>query len=149
MWFRVLAAMRLGTALVTVLPLLGAPAVGSLPASAAVAGPSVTVDPTAGLHPISRDIYGMNFADEALAQELKLPVRRWGGNATTRYNYALDETNRGSDWYFENVPGTADPATLPDGSETDQFVEQDRRTGTSSILTVPLIGWVPKARDSS
>jgi Glycoside hydrolase family 44/Cellulose binding domain len=141
--------MRLGTALVTVLPLLGLSAVGSLPASAAVAGPSITVDPTAGLHPISRDIYGMNFADEALAQELKLPVRRWGGNATTRYNYALDETNRGSDWYFENVPGNADPATLPDGSETDQFVEQDRRTGTSSILTVPLIGWVPKARDYS
>jgi hypothetical protein len=136
--------MRLSTALVVVLGAIPASATGS-----AVAGPSIAVDVAAGVHPISRDIYGMNFADEALAKELKLPVRRWGGNATTRYNYALDETNRGSDWYFENVPGNADPATLPDGSETDQFVEQDRRTGTASLLTVPLIGWVPRARDYS
>jgi hypothetical protein len=115
----------------------------------AVAGPTLSVDLTASQHKISADIYGMNFADEALAKELKLPVRRWGGNATTRYNYAFDETNRGSDWFFENAAGSADPAGLPNGSETDTFVDQDRRTGTSSILTVPLIGWVPKARDAS
>lgn len=117
------------------------------PAAAAIAGPALTVDLTADRHAISRDIYGMNFAEEALADALHLPVRRWGGNATTRYNYALDETNRGSDWFFENVPGSADPAQLPNGSETDVFVDQDQRTGTRSILSVPLIGWVPKARD--
>jgi hypothetical protein len=121
--------------------------VAARPADAAVQGPAVSVDFRADRHAISPDIYGMNFADEALADELNLPVRRWGGNATTRYNYALDETNRGSDWYFENVPGNADPAQLPNGSETDVFVDQDRRTGTRTILSVPLIGWVPKARD--
>ena len=52
----------------------------------------------------------MNFADEALAAELRLPVRRWGGNATTRYNWQNDTTNTGSDWYFENIPNdNADP----------------------------------------
>lgn len=118
------------------------------PAAQAADGPALTVDPAASRHAISPDVYGMNFADEALAKELRLPVRRWGGNATTRYNYLYDETNRGSDWYFENVPGPApDPAALPDGSETDQFTEQDRRTGTGTILTVPLIGWTPKGRD--
>ncbi|MFE9102089.1 glycoside hydrolase family 44 protein [Actinomadura geliboluensis] len=118
------------------------------PAARAADGPALTVDPAASRHAISPDVYGMNFADEALAKELRLPVRRWGGNATTRYNYLYDETNRGSDWYFENVPGPApDPAALPDGSETDQFTEQDRRTGTGTILTVPLIGWTPKGRD--
>ena len=40
-------------------------------------------------------------------------------------------------------------ANLPAGSEADGFVDQDRRTGTSSILTMPLIGWIPKARDFS
>src|SRR5688572_5607718 len=119
----------------------------ALPAGAAVAGPALTVELTADRHPISPDVYGMNFADEALADALNLPVRRWGGNATTRYNYALDETNRGSDWFFENVPGSANPAQLPHGSETDVFVDQDRRTSTKSILSVPLIGWIPKARD--
>ncbi|CNF67027.1 chitinase/cellulase [Mycobacterium tuberculosis] len=118
------------------------------PAARAADGPALTVDPSASRHAISPYVYGMNFAAEDLAKELRLPVRRWGGNATTRYNYLYDETNRGSDWYFENVPGPApDPAALPDGSETDQFTEQDRRTGTDTILTVPLIGWTPKGRD--
>ncbi|WP_149263677.1 glycoside hydrolase family 44 protein [Actinomadura sp. K4S16] len=118
------------------------------PPAQAADGPALTVDPSASRHAISPYVYGMNFADEALAKELRLPVRRWGGNATSRYNYLYDETNRGSDWYFENVPGPApDPAKLPDGSETDQFTEQDRRTGTDTLLTVPLIGWTPKGRD--
>ncbi len=32
---------------------------------------------------------------------------------------------------------------LPNGSETDVFVDQDRRTGTKTVLSVPLIGWKP------
>ncbi len=110
-------------------------------------GPALQVDVNAGRHPISPYIYGMNFADESLAGELRLPVRRWGGNATTRYNWQTDTSNHASDWFFENIPNdNANPAALPDGSETDRFVDQDRRTGTATILTVPLIGWTPTAR---
>jgi len=112
------------------------------------AGPALHVDMTADRHPISPDIYGMNFADEALAAELRLPVRRWGGNSTTRYNWQSDSANHASDWYFENVPeSNANPGTLPAGSTVDRFIEQDRRTGTQTILTLPLIGWTPKGRD--
>jgi len=111
------------------------------------AGPALTINVAANQHPISRDIYGMNFTDEALAQELHLPVRRWGGNRTTRYNWQIDVDNTGSDWYFENIPlENSNLATLPNGSSTDRFVEQDRRTGTKSIITVPLIGWTAKRR---
>ncbi|GII63778.1 endoglucanase [Sphaerisporangium krabiense] len=114
---------------------------------AAEAGPALTVDLTAATHPISPQVYGMNFAGEDLARELRLPVRRWGGNATTRYDYRLDTTNRASDWYFENIPGDdPGPGAPPDGSETDRFADQDRRTGTDSLITVPLIGWAPKDR---
>jgi hypothetical protein len=113
-------------------------------------GPALTVDPAAGRHPISRYIYGMNFADASLAKELRLPVDRWGGNATTRYNYRNDTSNRASDWYFENIPNdVSDPSTLPDGSSADQFVEKDRAAGTKTIMTVPLIGWVPKTREKA
>lgn len=116
----------------------------------AAAGPRLSVDVTADRHPISPHIYGMNHADEALAEELALPLRRWGGNATTRYHFRYDTTNRASDWFFENISEANDnPEALPDGSSTDKFVEQDRRTGTDTILTVPLIGWAPKARDGS
>ena len=111
------------------------------------AGPALAIDTGAGLHRINPDIYGMNYADESLAGELRLPVRRWGGNSTSRYNWQNDTANTGSDWYFENVPqDTPDPSTLPNGSTADLFVEQDERTGTHTLLTVPLIGWTPKRR---
>lgn len=110
-------------------------------------GPPLAVDAGRDRRPIDPAIYGMNFADEDLAAELALPVRRWGGNATTRYDWRTDTSNRAADWYFENVPLANDhPEQLPGGSTTDRFVEQDRRTGTRTILTVPLIGWTPRAR---
>jgi hypothetical protein len=115
------------------------------PTPTAAPGPNLAVDATASRHSISPYIYGMSFADEDLAAELGLPLRRWGGNATTRYNWQNDTANRGMDWYFENVP---EPGPgLPGGSATDQFVEQDRRTGTATLLTVPLIGWTPASHD--
>jgi hypothetical protein len=89
----------------------------------------------------------MNYPDEQLASDLRLPVRRWGGNSTTRYNWQVDVHNTGADWYFENIPeDNPAPASLPNGSAADRFVEQDRRTGTKTIMTVPLIGWTPKQR---
>jgi hypothetical protein len=110
-------------------------------------GPNLSIDAGASLHTISPDIYGMNHADAALAEDLSLPVRRWGGNSTTRYSWMNDTSNRASDWFFENIPyDNSDPGQLPDGSRSDQFVEQNLATGTDSLITVPLIGWTPKAR---
>jgi hypothetical protein len=108
-------------------------------------GPALSVDAQADRHPISPYIYGMNFADEALAADLNLPVRRWGGNSTTRYNWQINVHNTGSDWYFENIPDQNSGA-LPGGSSTNQFVDQDRQTGTKTILTMPLLGWTPMRR---
>jgi uncharacterized repeat protein (TIGR01451 family) len=109
-------------------------------------GPALSVD-AADRHPISPYIYGMNFCDEDLADELALSVRRWGGNSTSRYNWQIDVRSIGLDWYFENAPySNSHPELLPDGSSADLFVEQDRRTGTETLLTMPLIGWTPNRR---
>ncbi|MEP7356236.1 MAG: glycoside hydrolase family 44 protein, partial [Anaerolineales bacterium] len=109
------------------------------------AGPALSVNAAAGLHSISPDIYGLNFADPALAADIDLPVNRWGGNATTRYNWQLDISNRASDWFFENIDNdNAQPEQLPNGSASDQFVDQNAATGSATLLTVPLIGWTPK-----
>lgn len=113
-------------------------------------GPDLTINAASGRHAISPDIYGMNYADEDLASELSLPVRRWGGNSTSRYNWQNDTYNTGSDWYFENIPAdNPDPGSLPNESSADRFVEQDRRTGTKTLLTVPMMGWVAKRRLAS
>jgi hypothetical protein len=115
--------------------------------AAAASGPTLSVNAAASRHPISPLIYGMNFADQALAQNLRLPVRRWGGNTTTRYNWQNDMSNHASDYYFENIPeDNPDASDLPNGSAADRFIEQDRATGAQTLLTVPLIGWVPKQR---
>ena len=109
---------------------------------------TLTIDPSAQRKPINPLIYGMNFASESLASELKLPINRWGGNATTRYNWQNDTSNHAMDWYFENIPNdNPHPELLPDGSSADQFIEQNSRTGSQTLLTVPLIGYTPKSRE--
>ncbi|MDQ6908269.1 MAG: glycoside hydrolase family 44 protein [Chloroflexota bacterium] len=106
------------------------------PVQSANSGPALTVSVAANRHAISPDIYGMNFANPTLAQELRLPVDRWGGNATSRYNWTTNVHNTGSDYYYENIAS---------GQTTDQFVDADRAHGTKPIITVPLIGYVSKA----
>lgn len=113
--------------------------------ASAATGPALSIDPGAEQHAISPLIYGMNFADAGLAQDVRLPVDRWGGNSTTRYNWKLDVHNTGSDYYFENIPD-GDSTTLPNDSTIDRFIEQDRGTSTQTLLTIPLIGWTPSAR---
>jgi hypothetical protein len=105
------------------------------PAVAAV--PSLTVDVSAARHRISPDIYGMNGGDPALVAELGVPVARWGGNASSRYNFKNHTYNTGSDWYYENI------VAGPDGT-VEAFVTVNRDRGAKQIVTVPLIGWVAK-----
>ena len=85
-------------------------------------GPSVTIDVNQVNGVIDEKVYGLNFADDALAQDIGLPIERWGGNSTSRYNYQLDSHNAGSDWYFLNVGNDSDdPSQLPNGSSVDRL----------------------------
>lgn len=109
----------------------------------ATTSPTLSVDVTADRHPISPDIYGVNNydLDAALVKELHVPVNRWGGNATTRYNWQVDSSNSGSDWFFTGGSGNANPVP---GASSDAFVTNNRANKSKSILTVPMIGYVNK-----
>ncbi|MBL8059011.1 MAG: glycoside hydrolase family 44 protein, partial [Anaerolineales bacterium] len=126
---------------ITLVATSGTPAPTAVPG----AGPALSVNTGLSRHTISPLIYGMNYAPAALLTELDLPVNRWGGNSTTRYNWQNDTYNTASDWYFQNIPNP-DPGTLPNGSAADQFIDDNRAAGAESIITVPLIGWVAKRR---
>jgi hypothetical protein len=102
--------------------------------------PDLSIDAAADVHSISPYIYGMNFASTEVATTVRLPVRRRGGNSTTRFNWQIDVHNTGSDWYFENIPDA--PGAI------NNTVNQDLNTGSKTILTMPLIGWTPKRRQS-
>lgn len=108
-------------------------------------GPLLTIDLNAPRYEISPHIYGMNFADESTAAELDLTLNRWGGNAVSRYNYLEDATNTGNNWFFQNIPPEDPSPNLPRGSSADKFIQQNNRTETETLMTVPLIGYVARA----
>ncbi|MET0418571.1 MAG: glycoside hydrolase family 44 protein [Actinoplanes sp.] len=108
----------------------------------AATGLTLSVDVSAARHAISPDIYGLNGADPAFAAEIGMPVARWGGNASSRYNFKNHTYNTGSDWYFENIVAGAD-------NTLESFVTTNRNRGTKQIVTVPMIGWVAKDSPSS
>ena len=107
----------------------------------AASGPALSVDAGKPTHPISPYIYGMNAWSMAssVGKTVNLPVDRWGGDATSRYNYQLDVTNSASDWYFENNSAGA-------GTFNAQ-VQTDTAIGAKTMGTVPVLGFV--ARDST
>ncbi|WNV87373.1 glycoside hydrolase family 44 protein [Umezawaea sp. Da 62-37] len=109
-------------------------------AEAATTGPALSVDVSAARHAISSDIYGLNGGDPAFNAEIGQSVARWGGNASSRYNFKNHTYNTGSDWFFEDI--VADEAHSPEG-----MVRSNLDRDIKPVVTVPLSGWV--ARDSS
>ena len=111
---------------------------------AASNGPSLTVDAGTITHAINPYIYGMNAytLNENAAKAAGLSIDRWGGDATSRYNYQLDVTSSASDWYFENQFGLA--GGTQSNSSFNAQVTADASIGARTIGTVPVNGWVAK-----
>jgi hypothetical protein len=102
---------------------------------------TITVDASANRHPISPLIYGVAFASPASQlSDLNVPVHRSGGNTETRYNWQLNAHNHANDWFFESLD---DGSSTPAGS-ADDFVTSSKANGAQPMLTIPMIGWVPK-----
>jgi uncharacterized protein (TIGR03437 family) len=112
-------------------------------------GPAISVDASAARRPISPLVYGANlFEDPAgIGAFAGITLNRWGGNATSSYNWKNDTINIDADWYFESFAGSADPNKLPDGSRFDVLMEQNRRLGMATINSIPILDLLPKDRE--
>ena len=115
------------------------------------AGPALSINAGSGQHVISPDIYGINFfwttTNAASAMDIRPTVRRWGGNNTSTYHWKFDVSNIDADWFFEVLPDTkVDASKLPAGGSFNQFADQARTTGGKLLGTIPVLGWLPKAR---
>ena len=103
------------------------------------AATTVSVDASANKRAINPNIYGIAYGDAHDMTTLNAPLNRWGGNATSRYNWQIDAHSAGSDWYFE---------TYSDGSGTasgsaDAFVTTTRsNAGAEPIFTIPMIDYL-------
>ena len=126
-------------------------AAASLPCAAAAPAPRggatvVEIDTSAQVRAFSPLIFGVAFGDDARFGEIGYPLRRWGGNSVTRYNWQVDVSSTAADWYFENIPGSRDRTTVPPlGNAADGFVAATRAAGADVLLTIPTIGWTPRA----
>ncbi|HTL58824.1 MAG TPA: glycoside hydrolase family 44 protein [Candidatus Limnocylindrales bacterium] len=100
----------------------------------------ITIDAQLNRHTISPLIYGVAFASSNQLADLNFAVNRSGGNSETRYNWQLNAHNHAADWYFESL---ADSPATP-GAAADDFVANSKNAGAEPILTIPMIGWVPK-----
>ena len=126
------------------------PTASPSPVPAATNGPLLTIDVGALRHAISNDIYGVTIfwssstpaSMQQFAAAIRLPVNRYGGDATTRYNWQVDSSNAGSDWYFMAGNGSS---TVTPGASVDTIVDGNRINGTKSIITVPIIDYINKA----
>ena len=101
---------------------------------------TINVDANANKHAIDPRVYGLAFATPAQLSDLNVPLNRWGGNNTSRYNWQQNADNRGFDWYFESIAYGSATA----GAEADAFIGNTKSAGAEPMMTIPTIGWVAK-----
>src|SRR5580704_8944703 len=103
--------------------------------------PTLSVNVTASRHPISQEIYGIaNYGlDANFAKEIQVPNIRWGGDGTTRYNWQVDSSNAGFDWYFMGGNGLTTP--VPSAS-ADLMIKTYKPA--DALITIPIIPYVNK-----
>lgn len=110
---------------------------------------ALTVDCSAKGPRISPLIYGIAYdfqhtADRPHQWQLGPSVRRWGGNASSRYNWELGNAwNTVQDWYWENIDFTKNPRF-----SYATFLDENVAHGVKSALTIPMLGWVAKDTSS-
>ena len=117
----------------------------TLNAPAAATGPALSLDVANQTHAINPYIYGMNgyLLDSASETTAQPAIVRWGGDATSRYNYKLNTTNSASDWYFENFSGEGGMwGGGGNSANYTQFITASSAAGIQSLMTMPVLGWV-------
>jgi hypothetical protein len=104
--------------------------------------PTLTVNASASRHPISPDIYGIaNYGlDPTFAKEIQVGNIRWGGDGTTRYNWLVDSSNSGFDWYF--MGGNGETTPVPSAGP-DLMVNTYKPA--DALITIPIIPYVNKS----
>ncbi|HKN74675.1 MAG TPA: glycoside hydrolase family 44 protein [Candidatus Acidoferrum sp.] len=114
------------------------------PSGFAQTAPTLTVDAAGNPHPINPDIYGIASysLDSGFAKEIQVPNVRWGGDATTRYNWQVDSSNAGFDWYFMGGNGQATP--VPSASADLMVNTYKSASNAHALLTIPIIPYVNK-----
>jgi uncharacterized protein (TIGR03437 family) len=101
--------------------------------------PTLAVDAAANRHAINPWIYGINqWSDNGIQGIMRIPLVRWGGDDATSFNWSASLKNNTGDnpWVYENY-------SISPGF--DSFHLRNLATGSTSLSTVPILDWLPKA----
>ncbi len=105
----------------------------------------VTVDVLTDRHPISPYVYGGAYPQNASTiTDSGLSVVRWGGNATSTYNWQLQTDNADNDWYFEDF----NYSEIGD-SDSAKFIEDVKAAGSNPLMTMVMLPWVAQAAENN
>ena len=98
------------------------------------------IDVLADRHAISPYVYGGAYPkDAATVTDSGLSVVRWGGNATSQYNWKTQTSNSAADWYFTDY-------TYTELGESDsvKFVQKANAAGSNPLMTMVMLDWVSR-----
>ena len=119
--------------------------VSATPSAPAGTQVQVIVDPLTDRHPIKPDVYGGAYPNTASdITDSGTTVVRWGGNATSTYNWQLHTDNADNDWYFEDF----DYTEIGD-ADSAQFVQDVKTAGANPLMTMVMLPWVAKSAEGS
>jgi hypothetical protein len=95
--------------------------------------------------PIHDALFGVCGLPRPKLEEYGIPITRWGGNPSTRYNWKLGVDSAGNDWFFKNRGNLL--AKLTDTGYL-KTIQANQAIGATTYQTVPTIGWVAKDNHS-
>jgi hypothetical protein len=103
--------------------------------------PTLAVNAGANQHPIDPNIYGIASygLDPTFAKEIQVPNVRWGGDGASRYNWEVDSSNSGFDWYFMGGSGVSNPVP---GASVDLMINTYKPANAGALITIPIIPYV-------
>lgn len=112
---------------------------------------SVNINVLANRHAISPYIYGGSFPNStSTITDSGLSVVRWGGNASSTYNWQIFTDNADNDYYFEDFTfcGLGVSPTCTDSNST-QFITDVQNAGSNPLMTMVMMNYVAQSPETS
>ncbi len=106
----------------------------------------VNVDALTNKHFLGSVYGGAYPKNAATVTDSGLSVVRWGGNATSTYNWQAQTYNADSDYFFEDF-GASGFSTSGTDADSIQFVQDVKAAGSVPLMTIPMLPWVAKSAE--
>src|SRR5271166_1676237 len=121
------------------------PASSSTASTPGTTNVSVTIDALTNRHAISQYVYGGAYPQDApTITDSGLTTVRWGGDATSTYNWQLFTDNAAADWYFEDFAYTE----IGDG-DSAKYISDVKAAGSNPLMTMVMLPWVAKTAEDN